>query len=332
MSKLFVSALVLATAVSATSLTATEEAAFAKFTQSHKKVYKNVAEASFRKRVFAENMRKAAEIQATNPLATFGANKFADLTAEEFKAFAGAAEYFKQVKARRAASAPIADMFTSEQITAGASIDYREKGVVGPMKDQGMCGSCWAFSTISNIESAWALANNNTFTILSEQELTSCDTRNGGCDGGFMTDAFQWLLENRGGWISTYESYPYESYWGTAPACKESGLTKGAKISAFKELPQNETQIAQFVLTKSPVAIGVDATAMQFYFGGIMTNCPSTEANHAVNIVGFDDTNVPPYWIIRNSWGASWGEGGYIRLAKGSNQCLVQDFVSTALI
>jgi len=323
-------ALVLAASASAASLSATDEAAFAKFAQEHRRVYKTAKETAFRKRVFAENMRKAASVQARNPLATFGANRFADRTAEEFENFANSREHFRRVAARKEAAAPVSDLVG---LTAEPRVDWRENGIVPAIRDQGMCGSCWAFSAVSNIESVWARTKNTTLVALSEQQLTSCDTRDGGCNGGFMNEAFQWLLESQDGWIATAESYPYDSAWGFAPPCKSNEtLVKGARISGFKDLPKNETQIAQFVSSGSPVAVGLDATSLEWYFGGIITECASTEANHAVNIIGYDDTHNPPYWIVRNSWSTIWGEQGYVRIAKGSNQCLIQDFASTATV
>ena len=319
---------------SAASLSASDEVAFANFVKTHGRVYKSAEETAIRKTAFEANMRRAAEMQARNPLATFGANALADRTREELDSLAaGSVEFFRAASKRKAAAEPVADL---DLPAAAPKIDWREKGLVPEIRDMGGCVGHWAFAAVSNIESAVAKAKNATTIVpLSEQELISCVTDNAACRGGFVDRAFDFLVSERGGWISTHESYPYESYWGTAPACKDtnsSNVTKGAKITGFKDLPQNETQIAQFVSANHPIAVGIDITSVELYFGGIVTNCFSREANVAMNIVGYDDVHNPPYWILRNAYGNMWGEQGYLRIEKGTNQCLVQEHATTAIV
>lgn len=221
MSTILVSAAILAAVASASSIQASDDKAFADFTAMFGKTYANAAEHSYRKRVFAENMRQAAELQAQNPHATFGPNKFSDMTPEEAKRFHNGAKHFREMRKRREAEGPVPVLFSSEQITAGASIDWRQKGAVTAVKDQGDCGSCWSFSAIANIESQWFLAN-HTLVSLSEQQLVSCDTTNDGCDGGDMDAAFAWLIKKNKGMVATEASYPYVSGNGDAPKCKAS--------------------------------------------------------------------------------------------------------------
>jgi len=151
----------------------------------------------------------------------------------------------------------------------------------------------------------------------------SCDTVDSGCNGGLMDNAWGWLLSAHQGKIVTEASYPYVSGGGNVPACSMSGTVHGATINGHKNIQTTETAMAAFVYASGPLSIAVDATSWQTYVGGIMTNCISSQIDHGVLIVGYDDNNQPPYWIIKNSWGPSWGESGYIRVEKGTNQCLI---------
>ncbi|RNC47524.1 cruzipain precursor, partial [Trypanosoma cruzi] len=126
------------------------------------------------------------------------------------------------------------------------------------------------------------------------------------------------------------DSYPYASGEGISPPCTTSGRTVGATITGHVELPQDEAQIAAWLAVNGPVAVAVDASSWMTYTGGVMTSCVSEQLDHGVLLVGYNDSAAVPYWIIKNSWTAQWGEDGYIRIAKGSNQCLVKEEASSA--
>ena len=278
-------------------------------------------------------MKKAEALQAANPHAAFGANKFADMSEAEFASNLNGAEYFRRAMATPVTrvSAPLG----ARLAVAGTKVDWREKGGVTAVKSQGACGACWAFSTIGNIEGAWFAAG-NPLTPLSVQELTSCDSSNSGCNGGLMDNAFKWILEKRRGEIVTEESYPYESgRGGAAPVCKSDeeldSLPVGAVITGYTHLERSEDTLAAFV-AQNPVSVAVDATSFQSYVGGILTNCINRQINHGVLAVGFDSEHVPPYWIVKNTWGQNWGEAGFVRIAKGSNQCLINEYATTAIV
>lgn len=304
-------------------------AEFEEFKQEYKRVYSDKTEETKRFHVFVENMHVAAKMQSKNPQAHFGVNEFADVSAAEFKNHHNADEYFKRESWRRN---PLPPMFSGKEVASLTSVDWRAKGAVTYVKNQGQCGSCWSFSTTGNIEGQWFLAG-NTLTPASEQELVSCDTNDNGCGGGLMDNAFEWLVSNQNGNIVTENSYQYVSGNGNAPACslQPGSMPIAATITGHHDLPQNEQQMAAWCFTGGPVSIGVDATSWQTYNGGILTDCVSQQVDHGVLIVGFDLTYSTPYWIVKNSWGPSWGESGYIRIAYGSDQCLITSGPTTSI-
>ena len=302
------------------------------FLQRHHKQYHSAAEKAVRRTIFEQNMKNAAVLQSTNPLAKFGASIYADMTPEEFKSRHNAEKFY----ARRVESlhrAPYARKFTAEELRAlPADVDWRTKGVVTAVKDQGQCGSCWAFSTTGNIEGQWAMFSKK-LVSLSEQELVSCDTIDTGCNGGLMNSAFDWLLETHNGTIVTESSYPYVSGSGVAPTCSMSGRVAGATITGHQNLDHSEAQMAAWLVTGGPIAIAVDASAWQLYFGGVMTDCGGSSLDHGVLIVGYTTSGTAtPYWVIKNSWNAGWGEAGYIWVAQGSDQCLLTHYPVSSIV
>ena len=174
--------------------------------------------------------------------------------------------------------------------------------------------SCWSFSTTGNIEGQWFLAGGHTLTPVSEQELVACDGTNSGCGGGWQDNAFAWLLSAHHGDIVTEAAYPYTE----SSKCQwKASMPIGATITSYADVSRNEADMAAWVSKRGPLAIVVDASAWSMYTGGVMSNCGHGQIDHAVLAVGFTDS----YWIVKNSWGPSWGESGYIRLQRGTNQC-----------
>ena len=290
------------------------------FKAEHGKTYA-AREEGLRAAIFKRNMLHAAELEAAHPGAQFGATKFADLTAEEFKVY-----HSLSVEAEEVVHTHFSE---TELLQAqGGSKDWREEAAVTQVKNQGQCGSCWSFSTTGGIEGANALATGS-LTSVSEQELVSCDKVDQGCNGGLMQNAFEWLVSNKQGAIVTEASYPYTSGAGVRGACKSvEGLPVGATIKSYKFVSQSastEDQMAAYLLKNGPVSIAVDAQtgflgmAWQLYKGGVLSGkgCAGTALDHGVLAVGVTDD----YWIVKNSWGATWGEAGYIRLARGVNCC-----------
>ena len=295
------------------------------------KQYASPAEEAKRFKIFVENMEKAKKQMELNPHATFGMNVFSDMSAAEFKSRHNAEKVYAAAQKHSHKLETIE--YTAEERLAvkGRAQDWRPKGAVTPVKNQGDCGSCWSFSTTGGIEGQWFLAG-NTLTSLSEQELVSCDTIDSGCNGGLMDNAFTWLLTTQNGSIVTEASYPYVSGAGAVPSCSLANTAFGARINGFKNIAKNEDDMANFVFTGGPLSIAVYAETWQTYTGGIVTNCPQDQLDHGVLIVGFDDTNNPPYWIIKNSWGPTWGESGYIRVEKGTGQCNIGTYQTTSIV
>lgn len=198
--------------------------------------------------------------------------------------------------------------------TLGSSFDWVSKGAVNPIKDQGQCGSCWSFSTVCNLEGT-GFVNTGKLVSLSEQEIVDCDKSCHGCNGGLPSLALTWSKENGG--VGSESSYPYTARDGS---CHSVGSL--AKNTGYNKISQDEDQIAQALTTYGPLSIAVDATPYQSYKGGVMKNpsCSKTQLDHAINIVGYGVDQIQ-YWKIRNSWSTSWGEAGYIRVARGDCQC-----------
>jgi len=302
---------------------------FSAFKAKYNKKYASAAEEARRLGIFEANMKKAALLNKANPLARFGANQFADLSAEEFKVRHNSQDLYAKAVAQQK---PVASLYSEEDIKGlPSTFDWRSKNAVTAVKDQGQCGSCWSFSTTGNIEGQWAIAKGQ-LVALSEQQLVSCDTIDQGCNGGLMNSAFDWLLANTKGGIVSEASYPYVSGGGDAPACDSSKTTYAATINGHQDLPHDENQMAAALVKGGPIAIAVDASAWQLYFGGVMTACGGSALDHGVLLVGYDLTASTPYWIIKNSWNAGWGEGGYIWVAKDSDQCWLTHYPVTSIV
>lgn len=335
---------------------------WATFKSKFNPTFVDAEEESFRLSVFKENLAEAAEMQKHEPLATLGMTKFSHLTKAEFRAMTG---YVSNSEAKQEGTIPFVP-YTEEQLMAvESSVDWRTKGAVTPIKDQGQCGSCYAFSTTGNIEGVSAAAG-HPLVSLSEQEFTSCVSvtpPGGQCHGGLPKLNFQWLLDHRNGDVLTEEIYPYGShdFWsppcthvcrGTqaesdsdwcstscnaltplCPAdrcnCTSDGKNVGATITGWKALPSDENQMKAYLAEHGPVSIGVSTSGgFQHYAGGIISNCGDGMVDHAVLLVGFTEE----YWIIKNSWNTNWGEDGYMRAQFGTNQCNLAHEPTTSVV
>jgi C1A family cysteine protease len=290
------------------------EALFARFKLEHGKAYYDQQEESYRKGVFAANLEMIRshneEHAAGKHTFTMAMNEFGDLTFEEFHAkYTG----YKGLRHQVLHSKNIVDL---SHVEAADSIDWEAKGAVTPVKNQGQCGSCWAFSTTGAIEGAWKIAKGE-LVSLSEQELMDCSRPEGNesCNGGLMDQAFEFVIKNKG--ICTESAYPYKMRdSNTCNTC-----TSVASISSYVDVGHTEDDLAKAV-TQQPVAVAIEAdqSAFQFYSSGVLTAACGTNLDHGVLAVGYGELDGTAYWKVKNSWGASWGLKGYILLEKGKKQ------------
>ncbi|KAL9418184.1 hypothetical protein AB3S75_041073 [Citrus x aurantiifolia] len=309
---------------------------FSLFKNKFNKAYASQEEHDRRFTIFKANLRRAARHQKLDPSATHGVTQFSDLTPAEFRrTYLGLRRKLRLPKdADQAPILPTNDL--------PADFDWREKGAVGPVKDQGSCGSCWSFSTTGALEGANFLATGK-LVSLSEQQLVDCDHEcdpeepgscDSGCNGGLMNSAFEYTL--KAGGLMREEDYPYT---GTdrGHACKFDKSKIAASVANFSVVSLDEDQIAANLVKNGPLAVAINAVYMQTYIGGV--SCPyicSRRLDHGVLLVGYGSAGYAPirlkekpYWIIKNSWGESWGENGYYKICRGRNVCGVDSMVST---
>jgi cysteine peptidase B len=298
----------------------TPSALFQDFKEMYGRVYETEPEEQFRSIQFSKNMLEIDHLRKANPLATFGTNDFADRTPEENQDLTGTKvpSNLEEIPSME---------FKQSSSPAPTFIDWRTKGAVTAVKNQGSCGACWAFSAVETLESHFYVKNMNlpvvTLPILSPQQLVSCDTKDSGCHGGFYNKAWNYVRSVGG--IETEASYPYVGNPGGPPPnnCTFDASLVYPGLSVKKPFyigKLNETNMAAALAAIGPFSIAVDATTWNHYKGGILTSC-GTSINHGVQIVGYNMGSTPPYWIVRNSWGPKWGENGYIYLQMGTNLC-----------
>jgi cathepsin F/cysteine peptidase B len=297
---------------------------FIAFQQKYDKVYSS-DQFHYRFQVFADNLERAAEFQAQNPQAQFGATIFSDLTPAEFKQM-----YLMNFdKEQYELIRPAAKTEFGPSVTQGSTFDWGSKGAVTAVYNQGQCGSCWAFSATETIESYFFLAGNS-LTQLSMQQIVSCDTGGSdqGCEGGFPSDAYNYV-QSEGG-IDSGSSYPYTSEGGSDGTCQFSKSNVVTTVASQQSIA-DESGLYQQLSSGGPVSVCVDASSWQSYEGGVLTSCGNS-VDHCVQATGFINYaaqyNGESAWNVRNSWGASWGMNGYIQIATGQDLCSIGDYAT----
>lgn len=277
--------------------------------QKHNKRHATKEEMEFRYAIYAMNMKKIEEHNAQDKSFTMAENKFTDLTFEEFKNKYLSSQILHNKRT-----------FVNEGVIEKGHKDWLKEGKVTKVKDQSACGSCWAFSTTGSLESAYAIFKNKKIEA-SEQELVDCsgDYGNYGCNGGLMTNAFDYIKEHK---ISTEKDYTYTAYHGTCKADKYKTKYTVKGYSIIK--PVDVTGLVKG-LDKQPVSVAIEVQDdFMHYHSGIYTNddCGSG-LNHGVLAVAYYTDVKTPYFVVKNSWGADWGDKGYIKMAvgKGSGTC-----------
>lgn len=288
---------------------------FTSFQERFSKRYSTIQELETRFAIFRKNLIGILSHNADfNQNFTMGVNQFTDLTPEEFRY-----QYVGGLKSEVGSYG--CKSFSSSASEAPLTMDWRTKGAVTSVKDQGQCGSCWTFSATGAVEGAWAIAKGQLID-LSEQELVDCATGvaygSHGCNGGQMEGAFKFIMEN--GQCSN-NAYPYSSgATKTGGSCQKCSAV--AHISSCSDVKPNDQISLKAAVAQQPVAIAIEADTRYFqsYSSGVLTSTScGTNLDHGVLIVGYGSENGQDYWLVKNSWGTSWGDKGYVKIARSSS-------------
>ncbi|PSR89486.1 Vignain like [Actinidia chinensis var. chinensis] len=283
--------------------------------RSHHTVSRSLNEKRKRYNVFKHNVHYVHNFNKKDKPYKLKLNKYADMTNHEFKSVFAGSKIRHHIMLRGGARGN--GTFMHEKVErVPPSVDWRKKGAVTPVKDQGQCGSCWAFSTVVGVEGINQIKTKK-LVSLSEQELVDCDNKeNQGCNGGLMDLAFEFIKQKGG--ITTEENYPYKAEDGTCDVSKENYPV--VSIDGHENVPENDEAALLKAVANQPVSVAIDAggSDFQFYSEGVFTGECGTELDHGVAIVGYGTTlDGTKYWIVKNSWGPEWGEKGYIRMQRG---------------
>lgn len=289
---------------------------FQPWCQQHGKSYSTEEEKHYRLNVFQDNYAYILRHNSnSNSSYTLALNAFADLTHHEFKlarlgGLSASAASGDLIRLNRGG------LLIESSNDLPKSLDWREKGAVTPVKDQGSCGACWSFSATGAMEGINKIVTGSLIS-LSEQELVDCDRSfNSGCDGGLMDYAYEFVIKNHG--IDTEEDYPYQA---KATSCNRNKRDrKVVTIDGYNDVPENNEDLLLQAVATQPVSVGICGSerAFQYYSKGVFKGPCSTALDHAVLIVGYGSKDGDDYWIIKNSWGASWGMDGYMYMARNT--------------
>ena len=286
------------------------------------KSYETMGERRWRRELFEANLQDIITHNRGDHSWKKGVNQFTDRTPEEFRQLLG---FDKALGAHYNEIETPTLEFSTPRNDLPASVDWRQKGVVTPVKDQGQCGSCWTFATAETVESYWAIATGELMT-LSEQQVASCTANplkcggSGGCGGGILQLAFESIIKHGG--LASEWTYPYISYQGNNYGCMFHNRTTRpvAHLKGFQKLPSNENTPVLNAIQNGPLGISVDASAWHSYESGVFNGCNQVnpDIDHAVVLEGYgtDSTTGEDYWLVRNSWSPTWGEKGYIRILR----------------
>jgi len=283
----------------------------------HKKVYSSGSEESLRQEIFNKNVAMIEEhnkkFEAGEETFKMGINRFTDMLQSEvdamMKGYRPSKKIGQKFVAKKTKVADVPD-----------TVDWRDEGIVTPVKDQGQCGSCWAFSTTGSLEGQHALSTGN-LVSLSEQQLVDCSNLNSGCEGGLMDWAF-FYIKNNG--IESEDDYPYLAVDST---CEYDESKVVATCTGHVDVTSgDEEALKEAAGTVGPISVAIDARWPSFtaYTSGVYYNsrCSSTTLDHGVLVVGYGTEDGEDYWLVKNSWNADWGDEGYIKMARNQdNNC-----------
>lgn len=305
---------------------------FVDFIQKYHKTYSSIEEYINRFMIFKKKyLRLFEEKETNNSPKTWekGITKFSDLTKQEFR------KTYLNLNPIMFESIPEMETDFSTKNEAPDEFNWLDEMPFDYVKDQGPCGSCYAFSAIGNLEALYYLQNKKSIR-LSEQMIVDCDDDDAGCNGGLMDIVFNWIKNNGG--IQLGEDYPYTGRQGKCVS-DSSKYVKDLKVVGFtKKQYMNEKDMKEMLYETGPLAIALNADLLDAYKGGIILSdvneCDPDIINHAVVLVGYgyDKENDLDYWICKNSWNTDWGENGYFRMQRNKGACGINDYVTTAII
>ncbi|KAM8939255.1 cathepsin W-like [Pelodytes ibericus] len=294
---------------------------FEEFIIRFNKSYKSEEEFKWRLSIFLQNIEEARHLQRHElGTAKYGVTKFSDLTDEEFRSFHLTASNFPP---------PLLMRNDTLEVKSPPSCDWRKKGVISEVKNQELtCRSCWAFAAVGNIEAQFGILGNP--KNLSVQQIIDCNSCGDGCLGGFPWDGFITVLEQGG--LTKENLYKYQAKY---TGCK-TGLKPEGSITGFEMLPKNENAMASHLAQKGTLTVIVNSSALRHYQSGVIDqtekHCSHYNVDHMVLIVGYSKEATKPYWILKNSYGISWGEQGYFRTYWGKNICGITMYPITAAL
>ncbi|KAG6475787.1 zingipain-2-like [Zingiber officinale] len=286
----------------------------------HRNYHNDTAAQEKRFNIFAANMNFIDSFNKGNHNFSLKSNNFTDMTNKEFtESYTNSrlSHYFRYGKPQPSP--------TNYSYQPPNGIDWRDKGAVTGVKNQGACGSCWAFATVAAIEGIIQIKTGK-LTALSEQELVDCVPPRKGhksCDGGYVKRAFNFVIHN--GSLTTEDNYPYKGVPGpcnfTLNSASDLTQASGVTIKGFKQVNNDETELLKAVARQPvTVSVAINTTILQSYSAGVLTEigCGS-DINHSMTVVGYGTENGTDYWLLKNSYGPDWGDSGYIEMARGVN-------------